>query len=195
MFKPTVVCLWFSKGFITLDCAVVYLRRGFAMLSRLPQTCDFSPPLPLSAEIIRPAEYPPFLVHTCTPPSTRSELTVVYSATSLLANLQVLVAYSDEGRDHLNSLVSPHYSGKAGSAEIKPFSPLSFSEHMVTVALGITSPDYFRHSPLGHATLLLTVAASQAHSRLLLTLLSFVHRENRNTALPIQGSGSCRPGC
>lgn len=145
---------------------------------------------------MRPDEYPSFLVLMYTPPSKIGAHRRAQCHESPCQPAGAgLDAYTDEGRDHLNSLLSPHYCDKAGSRRDGTISPLLFSEHMVTVGLGITSPDYFRHSWLGRATLRPMVATSQAHCRLLLPLLSFVHRENRDTALPIQGSGSCKPGC
>lgn len=41
---------------------------------------------------------------------------------------------------------NPHYRWQSGVRGMKPFSPLLFSECMVTVCLGITSLDYFCHS-------------------------------------------------
>lgn len=101
---------------------------------------------------MHPDEYPSFLVLTYTPPSKIGAHRRAQCHKSPCQPAGAgLDAYRDEGRDHSNSLISPHYSDKAGSTGMKPFSPLLFSEHMVTVGLGITSPDYFCHSWLGHA--------------------------------------------
>lgn len=89
---------------------------GFRYVVQAASNSRFSLLLLLNAKIMRPDEYPSFLVLTYTPPSKIGAHRPAQCHESPCQPAGAgLDAYRDEGRDHFNSLLSPHYSDKAGS--------------------------------------------------------------------------------